>query len=297
MAMKRCPDCGERYSDTYPDCPFCEEEDALHHGAQIHRAGRGGKRSAQKNSPSLISPILIVVILLLAALLIYLLFGGKIAEKFGGQDPVTPPPVTDPVTPVEPPDLGDVIMPGGETDVPPPAAVDLSKLPGTLTVNNPDFTLTAGESFAVKVTSGGAGPYTWESSDEGMASVDADGKVTAISKGKVTITVYDAAAKGICTVYVKGGTAATPPATGTDTRPAASDSPKLSSEDFTLPVGKPDVKLTVSGITTAVTWAVGNPAVATVTDKGVVRAVGKGTTTVTASYDGNVLKCIVRVPH
>ena len=27
MAMKRCPVCGERYSDTYRYCPFCEEED------------------------------------------------------------------------------------------------------------------------------------------------------------------------------------------------------------------------------------------------------------------------------
>ena len=26
MAMKRCPDCGERYSDTYKNCPFCEED-------------------------------------------------------------------------------------------------------------------------------------------------------------------------------------------------------------------------------------------------------------------------------
>ena len=27
MAMKRCPVCGERYSDTYKNCPFCEEEE------------------------------------------------------------------------------------------------------------------------------------------------------------------------------------------------------------------------------------------------------------------------------
>ncbi len=45
MAMKRCPDCGEKYSDTYKYCPFCEEEEALQSGAQIRRTapGRGGK--------------------------------------------------------------------------------------------------------------------------------------------------------------------------------------------------------------------------------------------------------------
>ena len=29
MAMKRCPICGEKYSDTYKSCPFCEEEEAV----------------------------------------------------------------------------------------------------------------------------------------------------------------------------------------------------------------------------------------------------------------------------
>ena len=48
MAMKRCPICGEKYSDTYKSCPFCEEEEALQSGAQIRRTapGRGGKRTA-----------------------------------------------------------------------------------------------------------------------------------------------------------------------------------------------------------------------------------------------------------
>ena len=35
MAMKRCPVCGERYSDTYKDCPFCEEEEAYLDGEEI----------------------------------------------------------------------------------------------------------------------------------------------------------------------------------------------------------------------------------------------------------------------
>ena len=43
MAMKRCPICGEKYSDTYKNCPFCEEEEALQSGSQIRRSsGRGG---------------------------------------------------------------------------------------------------------------------------------------------------------------------------------------------------------------------------------------------------------------
>ena len=42
MANRRCPKCGEEYSDTYRSCPFCEEEDALKHGKTLHR--RGGRR-------------------------------------------------------------------------------------------------------------------------------------------------------------------------------------------------------------------------------------------------------------
>ena len=66
MAMKRCPVCGEKYSDTYRDCPFCEEEAALSQGDRICRSGRGGKRVSRSQQPSLLSPILIVLILLMA---------------------------------------------------------------------------------------------------------------------------------------------------------------------------------------------------------------------------------------
>ena len=87
MAMKRCPDCGEKYSDTYKYCPFCEEEEALQSGAQIRRTapGRGGKRTAARGrQPNLLSPILIVLIVIMAALLVYLLFGDRIAQRLSG---------------------------------------------------------------------------------------------------------------------------------------------------------------------------------------------------------------------
>ena len=36
MAMKRCPDCGEKYSDSYKYCPFCEEEEILREGKALY---------------------------------------------------------------------------------------------------------------------------------------------------------------------------------------------------------------------------------------------------------------------
>ena len=73
MAMKQCPVCGEKYSDTYEKCPFCEEEEALQSGGQIRRgtAGRGGRRAARSRQPNLLSPILVVLILIMAGLLVY----------------------------------------------------------------------------------------------------------------------------------------------------------------------------------------------------------------------------------
>ena len=56
MAMKRCPDCGEKYSDTYKYCPFCEEEEVLRKGKD-----RGGRRARQSRHFSVLTPILVVL--------------------------------------------------------------------------------------------------------------------------------------------------------------------------------------------------------------------------------------------
>ena len=85
MAMKRCPVCGEKYSDTYKNCPFCEEEEAQKNGSQIRRGmGRSGKRAVKSRQPNLLSPILIVLIVIMVALLVYLLFGDQIAGRLSG---------------------------------------------------------------------------------------------------------------------------------------------------------------------------------------------------------------------
>ena len=48
MTMKRCPICGEKYSETYRDCPFCEEEEALLEGEDRQALQRRLEESAQK---------------------------------------------------------------------------------------------------------------------------------------------------------------------------------------------------------------------------------------------------------
>ena len=234
MAMKRCPICGEKYSDTYKTCPFCEEEEALQSGSQIRRnTGRGGKRAARGRQPNLLSPILIVLIVIMLALLVYLLFGDRIADRLSGGADGTQDQQVEDVTPEVPdPDGGDGTMPEddgtGEGTEPNGGAVttpetDPSGLPETLTIaymGSPreEFTMSVGDEPIPLTASGGSGTYTWSSSDDGIASVDASGNVTAISAGQATLTVTDGSGKGTCLVRVRGGSTgtATTPSTGTN---------------------------------------------------------------------------------
>lgn len=234
MAMKRCPKCGEKYSDTYQYCPFCEEEEALRDGEEIRRASRGGKRAASGGKIDLLTPTLVMLILIMAALLVYLLWGDKLAERFGGEAPVTPP--TEEVTP---PSAEEPSVPGEEDpgvtmpedpDVPTePEAPDAPssgmtyeaavKLPEGLALSTTDFTLkNLGESSTITV-SGGSGTYTWISEDDGVASVDSKGKVTAVSGGTVNVLVTDGTKQATCIVRVtaSGTQTGTPPSGGNNT--------------------------------------------------------------------------------
>ena len=69
---------------------------------------------------------------------------------------------------------------------------------------------------------------------------------------------------------------------------------KLNREDMTLAVGE-SWKLTLSGVTSTLTWHVRDSGIATVGGDGTVTGVSKGMTTVTVSWDGQSRSCIVRV--
>ena len=233
MAMKRCPVCGEKYSDTYKNCPFCEEEAALRGGGKVRR---GGRRTAGKQKVNLLTPTLIILILIMAALLIYLLFGDRFQKEPDKQD--TPPveevqpqqpeveaPIdTDPEGSGMPEDPEGTEQDPGTTTAPAASKYETaSKLPDGLTLSTTDFTMkAAGETHTIQV-SGGSGSYTWLSEDDGVASVDQNGKVTAISRGTINVLVTDGSKKAVCIVRCSfSGTLTTTPGTGTGTGTAAS---------------------------------------------------------------------------
>ena len=85
-----------------------------------------------------------------------------------------------------------------------------------------------------------------------------------------------------------------PPAPSTSSTPVSSLS--LSSIDFTLSPKWPTYQMKVTGATGKVTYSVGSPSVATVSDSGLVTAVANGWTVLTVTDEaGATAKCDVRV--
>lgn len=227
MAMKTCPVCGEKYSDTYRSCPFCEEEKNFRRGKGPKR--KGGHRVRQ-GGPSLLSPMLVIAILLMAALLIYLLFGKAIGEKLGwGQDPAG----SEPSGAVSSQGSSGASSSGasgsgasssGEEPVVDPEPAGLTyeaalALPDGLTLSKTDYSTNVGDPDVTLSVSGGSGSYTWLSENDAIATVSESGTVTAAANGTVNILVTDGDQKAVCIVRVKGGSAPATPTTPTNPTP------------------------------------------------------------------------------
>ena len=205
MAMKRCPVCGERFSDTYKSCPFCEEEEYWEEEQEPRRPIlREGTRSASRRSPySIITPVLVVLILLMAFLLVYLLYGDKLFHKDTDKPPedgkpgITQPQPTPGTTPAEDP---------GEKD---PVGSDPAGTPEG-TENNGEPTMPEG-------SSGSAGTSTPSGSGGGSGSNSGGGtssggmtyaSAAALPKG-LTLNLTDfteSVSKGTVKLRVSGGT-------------------------------------------------------------------------------------------
>ncbi|MDR3093757.1 MAG: Ig-like domain-containing protein, partial [Bacteroidales bacterium] len=127
---------------------------------------------------------------------------------------------------------------------------------------------------------------SWESSDVNIATVDNNGKVTAINVGDATITVTTASGnkKAACKVTVT---------------PVAVTDVTLNKTTLDLLVGA-NATLTATvapnnATDKTVTWESSNTSVATVSSSGVVTAVAEGTATITATAGDKTASCAVTV--
>lgn len=278
MAMKRCPVCGERYSDTYKNCPFCEEEEYWEEEQETRRPIlREGTRGSSRTSPySIVTPILIVLILLMAGLLFYLLYGSKLKNKTPDDSkpdiqtpsnpasssasssgtpstgtPATPDGGSDPSGSDDPATPGDGEMPEGSGGASGNAGTTPSggssggmsyasaaALPGGLTLSSTDFSRSPSEGDWKLRVSGGTGTYTWISENPAIATVASDGTVTPVARGVTNVVVTDGSKKAICIVRVTGGSAPASGGTTTATPSTTTPTQTPSSGGGTLKTGK-----------------------------------------------------------
>ncbi len=160
-------------------------------------------------------------------------------------------------------------------------------LPAPFQITQSSLSLDPGGQITLS-TSGEKSAITWTSSDEKVATV-ADGVVTGVAGGTATITAASGDELSTCVVTVSGD-------------PYVSNLLLyLNHSDFTIRQGDPAVQMKVKLKESkevyegAVVWASANSQVVTISETGLVERVGKGTTTISATVDGQVLECIVRV--
>ena len=258
MRLLKCPKCGEMFSDTYKTCPFCQEDEERHSSKPVKNAGRrtGGGRAKPKVGGG------VVIVLGLAA---YTIFGNQITAFFTG-----------------------------EKDAPTPE-------PAVLTMNKTSVELTVGSSFALTVS--GADKVAFSSSDEAVATVSANGTVQAVSTGSAVITASAGGNPAPPRQCVDERVAVTA-AVDQPTDPVTPDTPsdlviysvygESVVTDVTVEVGK-EALMEVQGTDSAVTWSIEDSSIATVDSSGMVKGVASGQTDLTATVDGQTLKCLVRV--
>lgn len=151
-----------------------------------------------------------------------------------------------------------------------------------LSINKTSTTINKGSSETLTVTrtpsSVSYPTISWSSSNTGVATVDGNGKVTAVGNGTATITATTTDGTNIsktCSVTVRT------PVTGVSVSPTT----------LTLNVGGTYTlakTISPSGASNQnVVWSTNNTAVATVDSSGKVTAVGKGTCTITCTSSEN----------
>lgn len=157
-----------------------------------------------------------------------------------------------------------------------------------ITLNHTTAKLWLGKSFTLKPTINPSdatnNSIKWTSSDTSVATVSSKGLVTSKKPGTTTITAktVDGGFEATCVVTVK----------------RAATSIKLNKTSVNLDVSESyTLKATIAPSNTTdktVTWTTSNKKVATVSSKGVVKAIGKGTATITAKTE-NGLKATCKI--
>ena len=164
-----------------------------------------------------------------------------------------------------------------------------------ISLNNSNLSLYTGKTATLTATvtpeNATNKAVTWKSSDDTIATVDNNGKVTAVKEGTATITVTteDGNKTATCAVTVA---AATVPVTGVTLNKTSTSLYVGDTETLTATVEPSDAT------NRAVTWTSSDSTVATVDQNGLVTALARGTAVITATAadgSGASASCTVTV--
>jgi uncharacterized protein YjdB len=171
-------------------------------------------------------------------------------------------------------------------------AVEDNPMQSYLTMRTSDVTLKVGDTYLRKAVAAGTAVVVYSSSDATVATVDQEGKVTAINPGTATITAqttgYNAEGKKIYLAEEKSYKVTVKPATATS----------LSLDKTMKVLVKDGAALTLTATVTpsyaTFTWTSSDEAIATV-NNGVVTPVGLGIATIIAKSGDLTATCEVFV--
>ena len=159
-----------------------------------------------------------------------------------------------------------------------------------ITLNKTTLSLKEGDSetlvATVKPDDATDKTVTWSTSDTSIATVDSNGRVTAVKEGTATITAKAGDKSATCSVTVSKKVVAVTEIT------LNKSSLKLNEGDSETLVAtvKPD-----DATDKTVTWSTSDTSIATVDENGKVTAVKEGSATITAKAGGKSATCAVSV--
>lgn len=318
MSKIVCDVCGTSYPDTADQCPICgcakPEEAGEVKSYTYVKGGRFSKKNVNKRlkekqlqygynpepaeAEEEEEPVRSNRGLLIAVVLLLLAIIAIVAYLYINywMDPIKPDPSTSPLTTTGPSstdgiDMTDQTDPG--SDAPGDIFCEEIKLDATeITLSNP------GDGHLINYTlspQNTTEQVSFLSDAPDVATVDENGKITAVSPGSAVITVTCGSASGeihvVCDIQTEPSTE---PSTEPPTQPA--EEFKLRTTDMTMSVNGPKWDLYTGSIpNTSIQWWSGDESIATVDQGGVVTFVSPGTTKIYAKYNGVTYECIVRV--
>ena len=151
------------------------------------------------------------------------------------------------------------------------------------------ISLTEGQTVQLSAVASDSASVSWVSSNEAIATVSAEGLVTAKSEGEAVITAATSSALASCTVKVAKKAQASEPAEPVDPEVLV-----LTLDGLKLTVGESVTLKATSSLGGQIEWSSSNVAVATVSN-GLVTAAAKGEAVIKAKTDYAEAQCTVTV--